>query len=1150
MPPLPVRVSPRRLAFFAATLFLVSAAQPDLRAGEVVEMATDLEGVVGKLKDVPRLADAEIAPASDDGRLALARMKLPPGLQASLWAAEPMLANPVAFNFDEHGRLFVAETFRYGSSVLDIRDYMWTLEDDLANRNQADFMASIRKNFGEAGVKQLSVESERLMLLEDTNGDGVADKSSVYAEGFSSPMDGVASGVLARRGEVWFTNIPALWHLTGREKAETRTELHRGYGVRFNFTGHDLHGLIFGPDGRIYFSIGDRGATVTTREGTTISAPDTGSVFRCYPDGSHLELFATGLRNPQSLLFNEAGDLFTGDNDCDQGDEERLVHVVENGDSGWRVGYQHAPQGDAGPWNAERLWRPRHPSQPAYLLPPLCNIEDGPSGIAYYPGTGLTPAYAGRIFITHFKGTIAQSGIYTYKLKPAGASYAIEDAAPFLTNALPTDVRFGPDGRLYYSDWAEGWPKSKKGRIYAMFDPAHVNDPLIKQTQQLIASDYTQKPEAELAPLLAHPDWRVRLEAQYTLAERGAKSILVFNAVLAKPDGNPLARRHAVWGLGQLGARFPGAVKALRPLLRSADDEVRAQAAKLLGDTRDAASADALVAALADPSSRVRFFAAQSLGKLKHAAATPALLAAVRANQDTDAYLRHALVMGLAGCATPAQLAATVSDESRAVRLAAVLALRRLAAAEVAAFLADADPLIIREAAEAISDNPIPAAFPAVAAFTEHPVASEATMLRAINVRFRLGTAADAAAVAAFAARTDISAALRVEALTQLALWPKPPARDRLVGIYRPLAEKTRPAAVAAEALSPHLSGLLAAGTPDPVQTATLNALLILRPAAAVDALRAVVAAEKQPDDIRAAALTALDKLADPQLDTSVQLALASPVAALRLAALPLATRLHPDDAVNVLNRLVDHGTAAEQQAAFATLGGMKDPAADVILATQLRKLAAGEVPVAAQVELVDAATQRSDPAVKQLLAERDAALAKDADPLAAFRVALEGGDARKGNRLFHRHPVLACVRCHRAGDDGGGAAGPELTGIGAVKPREYILESIVKPNAKIAAGFDTTVVTRKSGGVVAGSFVAEDDSQLSLRNSDGQVVVVPKGDIASRATGPSPMPEIFGAILTKAELRDLVEFVFSLNSKPIVEENHGPRALRPAPTN
>ncbi len=1129
--------------------FALVLCSPGARAAsEIVEMDTDLHGALGKLKDVPRPEAPEIDPASDEGQQAIARMKLPTGLKASLWAAEPMLANPVAFNFDEKGRMFVAETFRYRTSVLDIRDYMWTLEDDLANRNQGDFLASIRKDFGEAGIKELSKETERVQLIEDTNGDGVADKSTVYAEDFRSPLDGIASGVLARRGEVWFTNIPALWKLTGKEKAETRTELLRGFGVRFNFTGHDFHGLVFGPDGRIYFSIGDRGASVKTKEGTMIEAPDAGSVFRCYPDGSHLELFATGMRNPQSLLFNEYGDLFTGDNDCDQGDQERLVHVVENGDSGWRIGYQHAPRGNAGPWNAERLWLPRHPSQPAYLLPPICNIEDGPSGIAYYPGTGLAPEYAGKIFITHFKGAIASSGIYTYRVKPSGASYAIESETPFLKNALPTDVRFGPDGRLYYSDWAEGWPKSKRGRIYAIFDPNHVNDPLVKSTQQLIASDYTKKTAADLAGLLAHPDWRVRLDAQLELANRGAAGIATLSSVAGKADGSPLARRHAVWGLGQLAVNLPDAIKALRPLLQANDAEVRAQVAKELGDCNDQSSNDALVSILvSDTSARVKFFAAQSLGKLKDAAATSALLTSIRGNNDVDAYLRHALVMGLVGCATPAQLTALKTDESRAARLAGVLALRRLGNADVTTFLTDSDPFIVTEAVEAIYDLPIVSAYPAVAAFIDHPVASEPIMLRALNAQFRIGTPANATALANYVVRADAPANLREEALTLLSLWPTPPARDRLIGVYRPLPDKTRDSSIVADALNSHIPELLSTRTPEGLQLATLQVVAALKLNSAVPLVRAIVANDQAPETVRTAALEMLNHLADPQLPLSIDAALTSNSAKLRLAALPLSMKLHPESAPAALARLLKNGTLAEQRTAYISLGDLAQPAADTILASELKKLAAGKVAPGAEIELLNAAAKCASPEVKQLLAARDTALANNPDPLAPFQVSLEGGDANKGRSLFYYHPVLACVRCHTA-DTPGGEAGPNLAGIGARKSRGYILESIVKPNAKIADGFDTQIVTLKSGALTAGVFVAGNEEEVTLRDNNGKTVVIKKTDIASRTSAPSSMPEIFGAILTKTELRDLVGFVDSLKVKTPATE--APlRALVPPPT-
>jgi glucose/arabinose dehydrogenase len=216
-----------------------------------------------------------------------------------------MLANPVAFDIDAQGRIYVAETYRYRTSVLDIRDYMWTLEDELANRTTAEWLATMKKSFGDEGIKELSKETERIRLLEDTKRTGVADKSTLFAEGFNAPQDGIASGVLARHGKVYFANIPHVWMLegesaTGSGPAVKRTSISSGYGVRFNFTGHDLHGLTWGPDGKLYFSIGDRGAHATGPDGSVASAPDCGAVFRCNPDGTQLELFATGLRNPQS----------------------------------------------------------------------------------------------------------------------------------------------------------------------------------------------------------------------------------------------------------------------------------------------------------------------------------------------------------------------------------------------------------------------------------------------------------------------------------------------------------------------------------------------------------------------------------------------------------------------------------------------------------------------------------------------------------------------------------------------------------------------------------------------------------------------------------------------------------------------------------
>jgi quinoprotein glucose dehydrogenase len=109
-----------------------------------------------------------------------------------------------------------------------------------------------------------------------------------------------------------------------------------------------------------------------------------------------------------------------------------------------------------------------------------------------------------------------------------------------------------------------------------------------------------------------------------------------------------------------------------------------------------------------------------------------------------------------------------------------------------------------------------------------------------------------------------------------------------------------------------------------------------------------------------------------------------------------------------------------------------------------------------------------------------------------------------------------------------------------------YLLESVVKPNAKIAPGFDSVVLTLKSGGVAGGVVAGETADTISLRNADGKTNVVNKADIVKREGAPSSMPEIYGAVMTKSELRDVVEFLSSLD-KPAQDtaSSETPRALR-----
>ena len=222
-------------------------------------------------------------------------------------------------------------------------------------------------------------------------------------------------------------------------------------------------------------------------------------MLRCNPDGTELEIFATGLRNPQELAFDEYGNLFTVDNNSDSGDKARWVYVVEGGDSGWRIGYQFGTAtGSPRTWNAEKMDDPQWDGQAAYLVPPLANIANGPSGLTYYPGLGLPERYDDHFFLCDFRGSSGGSGIRSFACKPNGASFEMVDAHQFVWSVLATDVDFGPDCALYVTDWVEGWEKPNKGRIWKMTYPELANKPDVQEVKKIMAEGFDKRSVAEL----------------------------------------------------------------------------------------------------------------------------------------------------------------------------------------------------------------------------------------------------------------------------------------------------------------------------------------------------------------------------------------------------------------------------------------------------------------------------------------------------------------------------------------------------------------------------------------------------------------------------------------------------------------------------
>ena len=1076
----------------------------------------------------PEALEPDVAQASQEGIESMAGIRIPTGWEIQLYAAEPDVANVVAFDIDNRGRIYVCETFRQNRGVTDNRghDDEW-VQADLAAQTVQDRIDYHKRLLGDAAVTYAQ-HDDRVRRLEDSDGDGKADRSYVLANGFNRLEEGTGAGILVRGSDIYYTCIPKLWKLIDRDDngvADKRVVLSDGYGVRVAFRGHDMHGLVLGPDGRLYFSIGDRGYHVTTDDGRVLGNPESGAVFRCELDGSRLEVVASGLRNPQELAFNDVGDLFSVDNNSDSGDQARVVQILEGGDSGWRMHYQYLP--DRGPFNRDRIWEPLHQEQPAYIVPPIANLTDGPSGLAFYPGTGFGDALKDKFLICDFRGGPANSGIRSFMLEPEGAFYRLASDSDPIWSVLATDLAFGPDGALYISDWVDGWDGLGKGRMYRVTDPSHRDSPLVKEVQQLLGTDWSRHTIEALTDYLAHPDRRIRFEAQWELARRRELDTLL--AIAIDAEFSSIGRLHALWGADQVTRQDPRvrevSLKALRPLLQETDDVLRAAAAKIAGERLDSDAVARLRKLLSDSSSRVQYFSTMALAQLKDTESFQQVVDLLASTDNKDPALRHAGVMYLASLRDPVKIAALHKHPSETVRRVAVVALRRLKTKDITVFLGDRSGLVVMEAARAIHDEPIPSAMNALAGMIGASDGSTELLRRVLNANYRLGTAASAVKLAAFASRESAVPEMRAEALEMLGQWGQPDPRDRVLNAYRPVED--RDPVVAKKALEPHVASLITA--PELVREKTIDVASRLGISGIAPVLVNRVSDSELAPSTRAASLSALNRL-DPKgavvLAKQVKL---KPVTELLPQALQV---LAQHDAVASLPRFIEATESRNlkvRQLAWDILAECNAPEAVSMIETGVRSYLDVTLSSDVHLNVIEAANGKVDAELQAGLDEHVTALSEK-DPLAPWLVALDGGDVEKGRQSFFENTKLSCLRCHKV-DRAGGAVGPELTRIGGQKDRRYLLESICLPNAQIAKGFETAVIANDLGQVFTGIVKTENDEFIELIQNDGGQVRILMDEIVARRKGISSMPAELTKLMSKRELRDLVAYLASLKA-------------------
>ncbi|MFY0654300.1 MAG: HEAT repeat domain-containing protein [Cyclobacteriaceae bacterium] len=1073
------------------------------------------------------------------------------GFTLKLWASDSLAPDPVAMSIDDFGAVYLTRTIRQKNSEFDIRGHRDWMTASIALQSVEDRRAFLRETFatekseenewlkdlnndGFHDWRDLAVEKDEIWKLEDGDNDGRADKATRVLSDFNEEVTDVAGAILVRRNDVFLGTGPDMWRLkdqNGDGVLEDKKSISHGYAVHIGFGGHGMSGVVEGPDGKIYWGIGDIGANITTSEGVNHKYPNQGVLVRSNPDGSNFEVFAAGLRNTHEFVFDDYGNIIGADNDGDhQGESERLVYIVDGSDAGWRANWQYGKYTDPknngyNVWMDEVLYKPCWEGQAAYIIPPIMNYHNGPTGMTYNPGTALGSKWKNKFFLVEFRGSPSRSHIWAFDLKPSGASFELKSEVDVISGVLPTGMRFGPDGALYFSDWITGWNTKNFGRVWKL-DVDETENDLKKEraeTQRLMALDYEDQSESVLAGLLKYDDQRIRLKAQFELVNRGGQSAEIFQAAIEQV-GNQLERIHGIWGIGQLAAVDLSQADAIVSLLSDSDPEIIAQAAKVIGDLSHEKAGTDLIPLLSHASPRVKFFGAQALGRIKHKAAIQPILDMIEQNADEDQYLRHAGVMALYRIGDAASITALAKNENRTLRLAALLVLRRMQHPDVSLFLDDEDEYLVTEAARAINDDwSIATELPKLAAvLNDDRFTSEPLIRRAINANLRVGGEKELDQLLNFAQRQSVSPIFKAEALATVGTWANPSVLDRVDGRYR--GEISRDIEPVRKKVIARMGQFLKNGDPE-FLVGVVDMLSNLGISDYNNNLEQIMTSSKE-GQVKSAILDALVTLKYEKIQSVIEIGMNDDDQNVRTSALKYLGELEisKENLPGIINPIFTKGTDKEQQQVVQVLGKMPLEKTEDVLENLIGKMMAEKLSPSLTLDLIEAVEAGKSEKLLALIKP----LQSEGNTVEAFKETLYGGDGRKGRNFVRNNSTAQCIRCHSLSGDVAGSVGPSLSNIGNILSREQILEALIEPSARLAPGYGSVSLVLKEGQKVTGTLLVENDEELILQTSQAEPLEVPLSRISERKNNPSAMPPM-GTLMNKQDIRNVIEYLANL---------------------
>jgi len=1056
----------------------------------------------------PRGGVAQVSPQES-----VRKLKPADGLEATLWASEPLVQNPTTMDIDSRGRVWITEGLNY--------------------------------RLTRGGNKRFSKieEADRIKILEDTNGDGKADKMTVFADHiFPVPMGIAVEERYSKEGKytgckVYVGNSPNLLVLEdtdGDDKADKRYPLLTGFGGVDS--DHGVHGVVLGLDGKLYFTHGDgccsvqhdhservQNFDVVDKGGRHVWTDQLANTLRVNRDGTEFEILADRQRNDYETSLNAFGNIFTSDNDDDGNRGSRVIWIMDGGHYGYRTP------------DSPRHWGEEVPGN----VPKLVGTGNGsPCGIMVYEGNLLPDSFRGAVL----EADAGTRQINHFPITRHGASFRT-DYKVFLGSDdpwfRPVDMTAAPDGSVFVADWYDAgvgghaFRDQDTGRIYRVAPKGVKTNP----PQADFASD------SGLITALTSPVVAAQDAARRAIIERAkdAHASVIGKLQTLYEKGEPIHRARALWVLHAIQGDA-----IAKQALKDQDARIREQAVRILGrDDRENGQVEYKEASAKRP-----------------AAALAHLESLLPLAADPDAGVRRELILAVRNLPTEKvgealkTLAKTWDGRDRWYLEALGLALEKrepkfLSELFEGTLYGSLEP----EGAGEPREVALPPYFPVdrnEAFIAQGTAELPATALsKTLGLAWRLHRDEVLPWLGKVASRlvtpelqqaandivTQTNTPAGAEAVAVWASKGQDPSRRReaLVLLSRKLDGAWKIARANGKVLN-----VIAEALDDPeTQLAALEAAAATGDSRFVKATQERISDSKTPEAVRVAAIEALGRLNAQAAHGLLSQLIAETKGkghSNSLAEAAVRTLPRTGDASNRLLALITAGEypLGLRREALRALTHLNGGGQRVLELAKAKTLPADLTTEATTILNSSVDRRVRDEAARVLPLPKT----KSGRPLPPFgELIRRDGKVERGQEIFFaagtkqadQTTQIRCGSCHRV-QGRGEWIGPDLSTIGTKYGKDELLRSILNPSAAIGYNYRSLVVGLKDGQVFTGLPVEDGPERLVLKTADGQRITVRPSEIEERANSDiSLMPEGLAETMGDQDLVDLLAFLSTL---------------------